>query len=354
MGWRMRFNRGWCCLVVCTTAWCAPCMTTQADLVGPPIPDALVVQPAEAAEATEPKSSGSAAVPSTAQHVASGAPIETRPLGAAKKVERSEKAAAPGEQQRSAAATAGAASQAMTTVGALILVVALILAAASVFRKLAKHNGSLAGGFGAGGRSPAGLLAVLGRYPVAGGQTLVLLKVDRRVLLLSQTRSGRFGSTVNLSTLCEITEAEDVASILSKASDEEGRSLARTFERVLRASEHDTDKVIARAAAPAPVVDVRRTSAAQRAAATNERETMRQTARQSVRQTASIAAANVLPSTPRTARPVQVAVPTAVSAGAAAATPRTGAESVEAIRRRLNEMRTQAQRPARAFAGVRA
>jgi flagellar biogenesis protein FliO len=302
MGWRVRFKA----VLLCWAMLCvAPGAAICANQVGPQIPTTD-----DAPQNVEVKTV-QADAPSTGEDAA-----EHRSLGPVRKP--AARAATTVARDADAAARAGTASQAMTTVGALILVVALILAAASVFRRLARQHGSLAGGFSAGGRSPAGLLSVLGRYPIAGGQTLVLLKVDRRVLLLSQTRSGRFGASVNLSTLCEITEAEDVASILTKANDEDGRSLAKTFERVLRDSEKQTDRALARAAAPAPVVDVRRSSSAQRAAATNERATRQRSA--------SIPAADVVAPASRPIEPRKNPSP-------------TGAESVEAIRRRLNAMR---------------
>lgn len=316
MGWRVRFQF---VLLFSVMLCIAPRVANCASQVGPQLPTA-----AELPQSVESKAA-SFDVSSTSDTVA-----EHQTLGPIRKPTAS--VATPAARDADAASRAGAASQAMTTVGALILVVALILAAASVFRKLARQHGSLAGGFGAGGRSPAGLLSVLGRYPIAGGQTLVLLKVDRRVLLLSQTRSGRFGSSVNLSTLCEITEAEDVASILTKANDEDGRSLAKTFERVLRDSEKQTDRALARAAAPAPVVDVRRSSGAQRAASTNERATRQRSA--------SIPAANVVAPASRPVETRKSLSPTV-------------AESVEAIRRRLNAMRgeqTKATRAVGAFA----
>lgn len=300
MGWRVRFQ---VVLLSCAMICVAPRGANCAQSVGPQIPSM-----AGSAQGDETKA---VAVETTCDDA-----VEHRALGPIRKP--AAKAVAPVARDADAAARAGTAGQAMTTVGALILVVALILVAASVFRHLARKHGSLSGGFGAGGRSPAGLLAVLGRYPVAGGQTLVLLKVDRRVLLLSQTRSGRFGSSVSLSTLCEITEAQDVASILTKANDEDGRSLAKTFERVLRDSEKRTDRAMARTAAPAPVVDVRRSSSAQRSAAVNERATRQRSA--------TIPAA-------------QIVAPASRPSEARKSQSPTGAESVEAIRRRLNAMR---------------
>ncbi len=306
-------------MLLCAAPHAANCATQ----LGPQLPAASELAPDHAVEsaAGKPDAKPQSGAPQDAG--------EQRSLGPARKTES--RAATPAAREADAASRAGAASQAMTTVGALILVIALILAAASVFRRLARHSGSLAGGFGAGGRAPAGLLSVLGRYPIAGGQTLVLLKVDRRVLLLSQTRSGRFGSSVNLSTLCEITEAEDVASILMKANDQDGRSLAKTFERVLRDSEKHTDRALARAAAPAPVVDVRRSASAQRAATTNERATRQRSA--------SIPSASVIAPPSRPVEPRKTYSP-------------TGAESVEAIRRRLNAMRGEASGSSRAVGAL--
>jgi hypothetical protein len=89
---------------------------------------------------------------------------------------------------------------------------------------------------GAGGRAPSGILEVLGRYPVGRGSTLILLKMDRRVLLLCQGRGGKLGGTT-MTTLTEVTDAEDVASILLKVRDEEGDTLASKFQGLLSASD---------------------------------------------------------------------------------------------------------------------
>jgi hypothetical protein len=66
----------------------------------------------------------------------------------------------------------------------------------------------------------------------------VLLKLDRRVLLLSQTSGGRLGGT-GFATLAEITDPEEVASILVKARDDEGDSMAERFRSML--SRYDRD-----------------------------------------------------------------------------------------------------------------
>jgi hypothetical protein len=86
---------------------------------------------------------------------------------------------------------------------------------------------------GAGGRAPSGVLEVLARYPAPGGLTLVLLKLDRRVLLLSQSRSGRFGRSSSMRALCEITDPEEVAALVGRCRDEAGESLAGRFRSML-------------------------------------------------------------------------------------------------------------------------
>ena len=83
----------------------------------------------------------------------------------------------------------------------LLGVVTLMIAIGIVVRRV---GGPLA----RGGR-PSGVLEVLGRYPIARGQQLVLLRLVNRVVLLHQSRNG-------LSTLSEITDADEVAALLAR------------------------------------------------------------------------------------------------------------------------------------------
>lgn len=126
-------------------------------------------------------------------------------------------------------------------------VVAVALGIGALVRKMARRWGGLMGSIGPGGRAPSGLLEVLGRFPVSRGCTLVLLKLDRRVLLVSQTAS-RQGS--GMTTLCEITDPEEVAAILIKARDEEDESQARKFEAMLRGEGSAVSRAVSDAAAP--------------------------------------------------------------------------------------------------------
>lgn len=129
-------------------------------------------------------------------------------------------------------------------VGPLAVVLVLIAMLAGVVVLVARVRGKMGGGaslgasFGAGGRAPAGILEVLGRYPLARGLTLVLLKVDRRVLLLSQTRNGRFGG-LSLSPICELDSPEDVASILLKVREADSSSLTNKFASVFRSLDRE-------------------------------------------------------------------------------------------------------------------
>lgn len=120
-----------------------------------------------------------------------------------------------------------------TTALALGGVVVLILGAGAGLRALARrtNGGGLLAALGPGGRAPSGVLEVLARFPVGRGATLVLLKLDRRVLLVCQNASRSGGGAMNV--LAEITDPEEVASILLRSRDAEGDSIARKFEGLL-------------------------------------------------------------------------------------------------------------------------
>jgi flagellar biogenesis protein FliO len=116
----------------------------------------------------------------------------------------------------------------------LVVVLAIILGAAWFVRKMAKGDPGLVAAMGAGGRSPAGVLEVLGRYPVARNHSFVLLRLDRRVLLLSQS-FGKHGT--GFSTLAELTEPEDVASILLRVNQAEGKSMESYLNEAMQQME---------------------------------------------------------------------------------------------------------------------
>lgn len=115
--------------------------------------------------------------------------------------------------------------------GALAIVLGLIFLARLAIRRVAS-TGGLRGQFGAAGRAPSGVLEVLGRYPISRGQSLVLLRVDQRVLLLSQSGSG-------FRTLANFDDPSDVASLLMRTRDDESESLSGRFRQMLSAFERD-------------------------------------------------------------------------------------------------------------------
>lgn len=80
-------------------------------------------------------------------------------------------------------------------------------------------------------KSPSGLLEVLGRYPVAGRNTLTVLRFDQRVLLVSQRSGG------DMTTLCEISDPEEVAGVLLRVRDAAGDSAAAAFEEAISQAE---------------------------------------------------------------------------------------------------------------------
>jgi flagellar biogenesis protein FliO len=135
------------------------------------------------------------------------------------------------------------------TILALGFVLSIIVVLGIVVRKVARNHGGFAAALGAGGRSPAGILEVLGRYPMGRGASLVLIKFDRRILLVQQSAGRGLRGQMSMSTLCEVTDAEDVASILTKTRDEEGASMAKRFQEVLSKE----DRAFADATQPRPV-----------------------------------------------------------------------------------------------------
>lgn len=150
-------------------------------------------------------------------------PLESRSLGAS--------APAPLSGQ-SAAAPDSSFPRWIQTAGALAGVLALIFALKFTVQRASARVGGLGGSIGAAGRAPSGVLEVLGRYPVARGHTLVLLRMDRRILLLGQSSAG-------FTSLTEVTDPDEVASLVLKTRDEEGESNAAKFNDLLREMERD-------------------------------------------------------------------------------------------------------------------
>lgn len=131
------------------------------------------------------------------------------------------------------------------TVLSLAGVVAIIVGMAYGFKRLARGSDGLMSQLGAGGKAPSGVLSILGRYPVARGTTLVLLKADRRVLLLCQSSGKGITAGCTMQTLTEFTDPEDVASILLKTRDDDEDSLAQRFEAILSREDKSATRALA-------------------------------------------------------------------------------------------------------------
>ena len=135
----------------------------------------------------------------------------------------------------------------------LALVVAIILGAAYFVRRLAKGDPGLIAALGAGGKSPSGMLEVLGRYPVSRTSSFILLRLDRRILLLNQS-FGKAGT--GFSTLAEVTDAEEVASILIKINQGESKSMHSYLDVAMKQMEKEPPAVGSAAEEPVDTVDV--------------------------------------------------------------------------------------------------
>jgi flagellar biogenesis protein FliO len=187
-----------------------------------------VEQPQAAPIAAEPaaRPAESAAV-SVASDPAQRTPDSMRPLG---KPGPTPVAAPAADSQPASSTDARSMPAWLSQVLALAGVVAVILLVGSLVRRFAPAAG-LMGALGPRGRAPSGVLEVLGRYPVSRQGVLVLLKVDRRVLLVSQT-TGRAGH--RMETLTEITDPAEVASLVAKTADRDapGRIFERAMDRL--------------------------------------------------------------------------------------------------------------------------
>ncbi len=276
--------------------------------------------------------------------------LRPRPLGGVATKSRSEKKDGAG----SSVAAVGSKSAAATlwdnptirTAGSLLIVMLLIFGLAVLAKKVAGKNGSLMAAIGAGGKAPAGLLEVLGRYPLSRGQVLILLKVDRRVLLLSQTTSRMRGGVGTLTTLCEMTDAEDVASILMKAEEHEGGgsnarfgALLKQFDRTHAKSGEEDDGI------EVDLRSVRETDAGDRAELWDERAAgnapmVRVTPMSDQLERAAVVHKFPVPAAPTFASHARAAEAYTSVGGMGA----TGTESFGSIRERLHALRGEAHR----------
>lgn len=197
-----------------------------------PSPGGVAAQPAEAEAADATGTDHKTPAESVA------APVESMPLGGSGQT--AFRARAGGADQSDPPPTSLRAGEGWwRTAGALAVILVLIFAVAAGVRKWGGAAGGLMHQMGAGGRAPSGVLSVLGRYPVGRGQTLVLLKLDRRVLLVCQQAGARGGG---MRTLCELTDPEEVAAVVMHAAEAEGRSLSAKFREMVSGFERAHDE----------------------------------------------------------------------------------------------------------------
>ena len=107
----------------------------------------------------------------------------------------------------------------LRTVGGLGAVLTILFLLRPLLKRLAGPLGSA--------RAPSGVIEALARYPFGKGQFLVLLKLDRRILLICQTAQGS-------NVITEMSDPDEVASILRRVHDEKGESFNRKLEAILR------------------------------------------------------------------------------------------------------------------------
>lgn len=209
---------------------------SNSEFVRPAI-DEILLAKARAANNTLPVSTPAIAPASVERDINAG--TGTMPIGQSK-----QRSTLIGSPESKAGTAFGIDKGYIQTIASLLGVILLILGLGQVYKRLAKFQGGLAGQLGAGGSAPSGIIEVIGRYPISKGMTLVVLKFDRRVLLLSHATSskGKWGRAASMDVLCELSDTEDIASILLKMRSAAGDSIAQSFEQTLRDADDLTDE----------------------------------------------------------------------------------------------------------------
>jgi flagellar biogenesis protein FliO len=118
-------------------------------------------------------------------------------------------------------------NEVLRVLGALAIVLALLFALRFVMRRAA-------GGLGAAGR-PSGVLEILARYPIARGQSLMVLKMARRIVLVHHS-----GTTMR--TLSEVNDPEEVAALLGRLEAGSRPREAQKFRSMLGAFERQHEQ----------------------------------------------------------------------------------------------------------------
>lgn len=108
----------------------------------------------------------------------------------------------------------------------LLAVIAVIFLMRPILARVARTFG-LSGTLLGRARRPAGVLEILARYPIGRGQQLMLLKLDRRVVLLHH--AGQ-----QMTPLCEVSEPSQVASLLARIEAGSRGGSEEVFEQALQ------------------------------------------------------------------------------------------------------------------------
>jgi flagellar biogenesis protein FliO len=163
-------------------------------------------------------------------------PFSARPVG--------ESAQSPGVPERNPLAKLDPRRNEFVRVfGALAVVLGLLILLRLFLRR--------ASGLLSGGGRPSGVLEILARYPIGRGQSLMILKMARRVLLVHQA-----GSSMN--TLTEVTGEGEVAALLARMeAGARTRDVVR-FRNALRKFEHEHDRLASRRFPPGGESDIER------------------------------------------------------------------------------------------------
>ncbi len=145
---------------------------------------------------------------------------EARPLGVAGSGSAGSVAGAAGAagaptngaagEQASSAAKSGGVMDVVRTGAALVVVIGLIGAAWWWLRRA-----------GVGGHLRGGAFEVISRHPMGRGQQIMVVRFGPRVLCVQQTRDG-------LRTLCELSDAAEIAALTAQLQGGGGGSFART------------------------------------------------------------------------------------------------------------------------------
>jgi flagellar biogenesis protein FliO len=163
--------------------------------------------------AKSPQDGAGIALPIAAPPVAEAPPNERLPLGAPPRPAAMEEAEPSGVWR----AIDPRQSELVRVGGALAAVLLLLVLLRGMLRAGARLPG--------GGR-PSGVLEVLGRYPVGRAQSLVLLKLGGRLVLVHQTRAG-------MSPISEVSEPQEVAALLGRV-EAAGRARGSGFHGLLK------------------------------------------------------------------------------------------------------------------------